>query len=251
MPFTLIVPEGPQAPDYDLTLIAQAAAHGPVASVWTSPQGLVVPRTYRRFPGFGPTCQQFADQGWPIAVRLSGGGIVPQGPGILNASLAFRKEGKPLDHSDAIYRMLCIALADALSGFGITSHAAAVEGSFCDGRFNLAVGCGKALRKVAGTAQLWRRHPIAQGSGGAAEGGWQQIVLVHALVLATADVPSVTAQANRFEAGIGSDRRYDPSRAASLWTLCKPPAPPDAKHFLQKLTLALAHSLAKADTMLI
>src|SRR5690606_11267187 len=151
---------------------------GASASVWEAEQGLVVPRTYRRYAGFEQACQQTEQAGWPVTVRQSGGGIVPQGPGIINLSLAYPVHGKPLDHSDVAYQLICGLISRSLQNLGIEAHPQAVEGSFCDGRYNLAVGHGAQARKIAGTAQMWRRHPAAE------TGSEQQIVLVHALILA-------------------------------------------------------------------
>lgn len=200
-------------PRFDESLIALAAEQGPCACIWQAPQGLVVPRTYQRHDNFSAACADFAGQGWPVTVRQSGGGIVPQGPGIVNASLAYAMEGKPLDHSDDAYRLLCTLISAALARYGIVSQPQAVEGSFCDGRYNLAVGTGPGARKVAGTAQVWRRRKI---DGAAVP---TQIVLVHALILAAVDVDLVTAQANRFEAAIDSGKRYHADRMASLHDL--------------------------------
>lgn len=203
----------------DESLIELAAKNGPSACVWESAQGLVVPRTYKRFEAFPAACANFALEGWPVAIRQSGGGIVPQGPGILNLSLAYAVQGKPLDHSDQAYLLICRIISQTLQEYGIASHPGAVEGSFCDGRYNLAVGCGTAAKKVAGTAQLWRRQAIAPPQGSV------QIVLVHALILAAVDVAAVTGQANAFEQALGSGKRYASDRIASLHELCQTPFP--------------------------
>ncbi|MGB6006889.1 lipoyl protein ligase domain-containing protein [Castellaniella sp.] len=217
-------PEG--GPLADEALLAQAA-DGPVACLWQAPQGLVVPRTYAARPGFAEAQAAFAALGWPIHVRQSGGGVVPQGPGILNVSLARVFTGRPLDHSDALYQHLCSLIAAALLFSGIDARAQAVEGSFCDGRYNLAVGT--PARKVVGTAQLWRRVPASAAladdhpepaAGPAAE---HQIGLAHALVLLQCDTPAATAQANALEIALRNTRRYDANKVLSL-DACLPPA---------------------------
>ena len=81
---------------------------------------------------------------------------MPQGPGVLNLSLVWRADadaGCARAGSEVIYRALCGELAGALARLGIAATPQAVAGSFCDGRFNLAV----AGRKLVGTAQSWRR----------------------------------------------------------------------------------------------
>lgn len=201
-----LLPEGrPTDGRHDEDLIDLAIRNGPVARIWTAGQGLVVPRTYTHRPGFDTISQAFAARDWPIAVRLSGGGVVPQGPGILNLSLAFPVEGRAMTHSEAAYLLICRIISAALSESGIAARAEAVEGSFCDGRFNLAVG--RPARKVAGTAQVWRRVQANPEI---------QIGLVHALILAQVDTARLTDQANRLEEALGNARRYRPDRIASL-----------------------------------
>lgn len=198
---------------FDESLVALAAQNGPLACVWETGQGLVVPRTYQRHHTFEASCAQFAEQGWPVTVRQSGGGIVPQGAGIINVSLAYAVKGKPLDHSDEAYLLICDVITAALREFGIDTQPQAVEGSFCDGRYNLAVGRNDQAKKVAGTAQLWRR--IAAGTGSDP----LQIVLVHGLILAAVDVVTLTRTANHFEEALGTEKRYLSDRIASLHSL--------------------------------
>ncbi|MER1966496.1 lipoate--protein ligase family protein [Castellaniella sp. GW247-6E4] len=216
----------------DEDLIPQAAALGPVARIWEAPRGLVVPRTYASLPGFDHVREAFAREGWPIAVRQSGGGVVPQGPGILNLSLALPLRGRPLDHSEALYRLICAIIQAALTPLGIDARAQAVEGSFCDGRFNLAVG--EPARKIAGTAQVWRRIPDGPRDLHAG--------LVHGLILARIDPTALTGQANRLESALGSSRRYLPERIASLDTL----GPSPRSGLFKALKSGLADALRSA-----
>ena len=75
-----------------------------------------------------------------------------------------------------------------------------VHGSFCDGRFNLAVGD----RKIVGTAQQWKRL-----------GADRHAVLAHAVMVAQADPALITGWANDFENALGTGRRYDPEVVVS------------------------------------
>ncbi|MBV2181159.1 MAG: lipoate--protein ligase family protein [Castellaniella sp.] len=190
-------------------VLLSLATEGPVACLWQADQGLVVPRTYTAHPGFIAVQKIFAARGWPVHVRQSGGGVVPQGPGILNLSLACTVAGRPLDHSETFYRHLCGIIGAALLFFGIDARAQAVEGSFCDGRYNLAVG--QPPRKIVGTAQVWRRMP-GQSPG-------CQVGLAHALILADCDPATITGQANALEEALGTPRRYAADRIASLGSL--------------------------------
>lgn len=198
-------------PRFDESLLALAAKRGPQASIWEAARGLVVPRTYRRFEGFDTVCARFEANGWPVTVRQTGGGVVPQGPGIVNLSLAYPVEGPAMQHSEPGYRLICRVLGEALADMGIDAFPAAVEGSFCDGRYNLAVARGEALVKIVGTAQMWRRLP------GTPDG---HVGLVHALVLVDVNSDEVTRQANALETALGSERRYRPDRVTSLAQLC-------------------------------
>lgn len=204
-------------PRFDESLMRYAASHGPCASVWQSAQGLVVPRTYCRAPDFDAVAQAFSARGWPVHVRHSGGGVVPQGPGVLNVSLSYAIEGRPLDHSDRAYEQLCALMAAALAPFGIHARSRAVEGSFCDGRYNLACTVDGQDRKIAGTAQLWRRQPTRDDSGHV------QVVLVHGLMLVRVDIDAVTAAANALESALGHARCYQVERAVSMDSLLASP----------------------------
>lgn len=197
-------------------ILLAPAAREPVACLWQTAPGLVVPRTYAARPGFAAVQAEFAARGCPVHVRQSGGGVVPQGPGILNLSLAQAFSGRPLDHSEALYRHLCALIAEALAAFGIQARAQAVEGSFCDGRYNLAVPA--PVRKIAGTAQVWRRVP-----GHAPD---RHVGLVHALILVRCDPAELTARANALEAALGSARRYDAGRIETLDRLLPPASQP-------------------------
>ena len=215
--FTLLSSMGTRRPDAraDEALLDQVVVEGPVAAIWETQPSLVVPRSYRRYEAFEAACHRFAERGWPVTVRQTGGGIVPQGPGILNLSLAYGVAGPPMQHSEAGYLLICRILEDALSTVGIKAFPAAVEGSFCDGRYNLAVQRGDEIVKIAGTAQSWRRQPGSKDV---------HLGLVHALVLVDADTKAVTDLANSFEAEIGSSHRYLPEKVVSAAELLRHPS---------------------------
>lgn len=129
------------------SMFDQPGANGRLA-MWSTRRCLVVPRSLSRRPGFEDAERALRRAGMPIVVRSTGGGIVPQGPGILNISIAVpisAHERAP--HGD--YAWLCRPLCDHLSDRGIDSRLGAVPGSFCDGAHNVVVDD----RKLAGTAQ--------------------------------------------------------------------------------------------------
>lgn len=196
------------APVVEQCLLEVAAEQGSAAAVWEPPQGLVVPPSYRRHEGFDALCAVFEAEGWPVSVRRSGGGLVPQGAGMLTLSLAWRTRLDLGRGMEPVYQGLCSLVQRVLAPFTVDTNCAAVEGSFCDGRFNLARGG----RKVAGTAQYWKRL-----------GADEHLVLAHACLLVEADLPALNARANDFEVRLGTGQCY---RAEVLANLVDAQAPP-------------------------
>jgi len=188
---------------------ACAAATGQArAHLWCGEPGLVVPRSCTTLPGWPAAARAHA-----VQVRASGGGVVPQGPGVWNLSLAWRAGSAAPDGAEALYRALCGELSRALARLDIEAAVQAVEGSFCDGRFNLAV----AGRKLAGTAQSWRRID------------GQPAVLAHAVIVVDADPLALTEAANAFERDLGSGRQYRADALTSVaqaWQRAHGWAPP-------------------------
>ena len=185
--------------------------HGsqPVAQLWQAPVSLVVSRNYCRHAGFDAVRERFAAEVCPVHVRPSGGGLVPQGPGILNLSLAYRVPVAVAVRPEPVYHHLCELLRGPLAALGVATHWQEVSGSFCDGRFNLACGDGDQARKIAGTAQYWRRLPGEQARG-------HYAVLAHAVLLVDVDLEVVHERANAFEQALGTGRRYLAERTTSV-----------------------------------
>ncbi|MCW5664768.1 MAG: lipoate--protein ligase [Piscinibacter sp.] len=175
--------------------LRRASAH-----LWRGEPCLVVPRRYTALPGWAAAVA--ARPAGAVQVRASGGGLVPQGEGLWNLSLAWPAPGATPSGTDAVYEALCEALAAAFARLGIAASAQPVEGSFCDGRFNLAVGG----RKLVGTAQAWKRVAGVP------------VVLAHAVIVVTADPEALTARANAFEQALGTATRY---RADALTSVAR------------------------------
>lgn len=170
-----------------------------LAHLWQGAPGWVVPRRITTLPGWAEAA---ARHGGALQVRASGGGLVPQGPGIWNLSLAWPAGAAAPADMHAIYAAFCDALAAAFARLGVIATAQAVQGSFCDGRWNLAVHG----RKLVGTAQAWKRL------------AGRQVVLAHALVIVGADPAVLTDSANALEAELGQGRPY---RADALTSLAR------------------------------
>ncbi len=218
--FTLAMPEGagptdPVAADLELLqrLGTDAQRALPVARMGTFPSCLVVPRSYQRHAALDAARERFAARGCPVYLRPSGGGLVPQGAGILNLSLAYVVRGLPGEWAEAIYRHLCELLREPLARLGVQTHWQAVAGSFCDGRFNLACTHEGRPRKIAGTAQYWRPLHAAPGTPAAAR---PHAVLAHAVLLVDTDLAAAHVRANAFEQALGSGLRYDPGSTMNV-----------------------------------
>lgn len=231
----------------DETLPQRVPMAGPQALIWQGSQGLVVPRSYSRQPLFQSASAQMAQRGWPISIRQSGGGLVPQGPGIWNLSLSWRQYGKPLDLAQQAYPFICELLQNALALCGISSAPLAVSGSFCDGRFNLAVA-QPHYQKIVGTAQVWRRGPapeqIASPARRAGEPTSWHIGLVHAVILLHTNEKTLTLQTNLFEQLLQSPLRYEAHKLCSLHRLGLKP-----RRFLEALQQQLRLQAAPHDTI--
>ena len=221
------------AGEVDLLDAVERGAVAAAARIWEGPRAVVVSRADTRLPGFGEARRRLAAEGWPVAVRESGGSAVPHAPGIVHLSLAFRPpEGAPTT-LEAGYALLLDPLARVLGSFGVRAEAGEVPRSFCDGRFNLAV----AGRKIAGSAQRWRARPGSAIPGRGA-------VLAHALLLVDVDRHETTDAVNRFYRFAGSERRFD---ADALVTLAEaiPEAAPRGRALVEEVRRRLGAALAR------
>lgn len=190
---------GRLARDAELLEAVRAGRAEPTARIWECGRCVAVSRADRRLPHFERAAEVLAAEGWPVLVRESGGAAVPQAPGILCLSLAFRPERSTLESS---YALLCEMVARALGALGVEASIGNVPGSFCDGRFDVAVDG----RKIAGTAQRWRARP----------GSVRGAILAHALVLVDVDRAAATRAVNRFYALAGDGRRTEPEAMVTL-----------------------------------
>ncbi len=217
----VLCPVAPLDGEVEIEWLEQALSGKSTAALWIGKQGLVAPMSYQRHENLMESCASSASRGWPVRLRRSGGGVVPQGPGILNLSLVRPCDRPPGDLAENIYEYLCHVLTQALAGLGINATARAVSGSFCDGRFNLAVKSAKdeVSRKIAGTAQYWRHA------------GSRHAVLAHALLIVDAEPLDLVAETNRFETALGSGKQYDCNALTSVshaWCDVNPGRTPQA-----------------------
>lgn len=169
---------------FEATLFAESRS---ATALWTCRQrALVCPAAYERRPGFAAASKQIQALGWPVVVRRSGGGTVPQGPGVLNLVLALTVS-QGFDIEDG-YTLIANAIRRGLGDHGTRLVSGATEGSFCDGASNLSTDG----RKVAGLAQHWRPRP-----------GRQTRVLAHAMILTEGDLEPGVKAVNAFHDCLG------------------------------------------------
>ncbi len=189
-----------------------AATGRPAAHLWQGVEGFVAPRRYTTLPGWPQRPRDLA-----LQVRASGGGLVPQGLGVWNLSLLWPAPSAAPTDTTGVYAALCAELTTALARLGIDGLAPqAVEGSWCDGRWNLAVGGAK----LVGTAQAWKRVAPREAGVGV------PVVLAHAVIVVTADPAVLTERANACEAALGHAVRYRPEVLTSV-ARCVPGAASD------------------------
>ncbi|MGX9934483.1 lipoyl protein ligase domain-containing protein [Advenella kashmirensis] len=225
LPPSSIFEDGRSRRDSETRLLDRVDLQGQrLAVIHQASRGISVPRSYQRHPRFEAASRQLAATGLPVDVRLSGGGVVPQAAGVINVHLAYPVHANyPLQQVEAHYLGLCDLIAHALDGYGIHATPQPVQGSFCDGRFNLAV----AGKKIAGTAQYWRRNRTASTPTFS--------LLSHAVILVNANSAELTDMANRFEAALHSPVRYLPEKTTSVIALLGSPVSDFEQILLQGL----------------
>lgn len=182
----------------------------PQVGLWQARQrALVCPRAYRTRDGFDAAVEASGAAGWPVHQRPTGGGPVPQGPGVINLALAFNAP-KGFTIEDG-YRLLVAVIRNGLTMTDLATGD--TPNSFCDGAWNLS----RDGQKLVGTAQKWR--PM---------GGGLPRVLAHAMILATDDYRPGTDAVSAFHTAL-SLPPVSPDAHTSL-AACQTPLHTDALH---------------------
>ncbi|WP_428985299.1 lipoyl protein ligase domain-containing protein [Shewanella corallii] len=136
----------------DGELSALCRAEHPQLTIWQSLPALAVSQKDTLLPTYAEAVEVLRRDGVETLVRKSGGSAVFQSQSLFNLTLIWRLQGQTSIPES--YRLMCRPMMDWLGQQGISSQLHAVDGAFCDGSFNIAVG-GK---KLAGTAQRWQRR---------------------------------------------------------------------------------------------
>ncbi|WP_306117500.1 MULTISPECIES: hypothetical protein [unclassified Roseitalea] len=176
------------------------AGAGPGVVSWTSKtRAIVCPASMSRKKGFKAAADRSAARGWPVVSRPTGGGAVPQGPGVLNLAVALTvKPGFTIEDG---YRLLTRPIMHTLAQADLLAEIGDTPGSFCDGKWNLSV----AGRKIVGTAQRWRSLP---------QGGTR--VLIHALILTHGRLGPGAIAVDALHQGLALGKRVRPEAHTSL-----------------------------------
>lgn len=119
----------------------------PIIRLWESIPCLVTTRSISRNPKFQHAAEGSTARGWPVFVRKSGGTTVIHRPGILNFSIV-QNYGNEYPTVEQGFAELLAILQNACDKFGVSSHIGPVQGSYCDGKYNLCIND----KKMAGTA---------------------------------------------------------------------------------------------------
>ena len=170
-----------------------------VLRLWRTSPCLVVTPLLANRPAFAAAAEASARRGWPVVVRRTGGGPVPQTSGTLNVSLAYAVARDRVPSIDAAFKQFADGLLAALKTFGAVGAVGEIEGSCCPGRYDIAIGG----QKIIGIAQRRRQ--------GAKDGQLLAAVLVHAMVWAEGSLNPEIDLLERFleEAGAPTKFRRD------------------------------------------
>ena len=139
------------------TAIAERVGEGtspPTVRIWRPGRCLALGRFDVRLPRYREAVSHLRSQGIVVLRRQSGGQAVWQDPHFVNVSVIAPQE-KRLGIPEA-YRIYLAGVQKGLSLLGVETAFRHVEGAFCGGPDDLAVGG----RKLLGTAQIQKRGMV-------------------------------------------------------------------------------------------
>lgn len=172
--------------------------------LWRTERCLVVTPLLAHKAGFEAAAGTSAARGWPVVVRRTGGGPVPQGPQTLNVSVASAQDRASAPEIDPAFRTFADGLCDALRACGLAPEIGEIPGSCCPGRYDIALGG----RKIVGIAQ--RRRQGRQGDR------LLTATLVHAMLWLEGDLAEGVDALERFLSEAGAPERFARARMGTV-----------------------------------
>ncbi|MFD1767332.1 biotin/lipoate A/B protein ligase family protein [Sphingorhabdus buctiana] len=125
--------------------------------LWDNAPHLVISKRLARLADADRAAAWANNQGYPVAVRASGGTTVVHRPGVLNVSY-FRISDRPFKLT-AGFDALCAIIEQAARTVGIQLETGRLASSYCSGSHDI----GWRGRKLAGTAGVSRRRGAMHG----------------------------------------------------------------------------------------
>lgn len=137
---------------------------GPIVHFWQGGPSLILGYQDTRLPNVERALYALVEQGFSFFVRPSGGRVVVLDSGVLNISVML-PDGHQRSYSlHETFRWMAGWMVRALARLGFTIEVGEVEGSYCPGRYDLAIlsdVCAQrslrpgnqAMQKIAGLAQ--------------------------------------------------------------------------------------------------
>ena len=183
---------------------ALAVPDQPILRLWRTHRCLVVTPLSAHRPHFQTAADASAARGWPVVVRRTGGGPVPQGPQTLSISLATAHARAAAPGIDATFRYFAGWICDALRACGLAPEIGEIESSCCAGRYDIAIGS----RKIIGIAQRRR-----QGKHG---DDLLTAVLVHAMLWFEGDLTEGIDALERFLDEADASERFARDRMGTV-----------------------------------
>jgi lipoate-protein ligase A len=186
----------------EMTLLEDVLAHPEhgVLRLWRTSPCLVVTSLLAHRPAFAAAAAASARRGWPVVVRRTGGGPVPQTSGTLNVSLAYATPRENTPTIDAAFKHFADAMLAALQSCGVSGVVGEIDGSCCPGRYDIAIG----KQKIIGIAQRRRQGT----TGGQKDGRLLAAVLVHAMVWVDGTLDPEIDHLERFLDEAGAPTRF-------------------------------------------
>jgi lipoate-protein ligase A len=192
--------------DAEMALLDAALADParPILRLWRTHRCLVVTPLLAHKPRFQSAAEASAARNWPVVVRRTGGGPVPQGPETLSISLASAHPRAAVPGIDAAFVEFADWLCNALRACGLAPEIGEIEGSCCPGRYDIAIGG----RKIVGIAQ--RRRQGKQGDT------LLTATLVHAMLWLDGDLTAGIDALERFLGEAGATERFSRDRMGTV-----------------------------------